>query len=217
MVPTVPLASPPSHLGVDTYCFERLAHARGLTRVAGCDEAGRGPLAGPVVAAAVILPHDCDHSLFRDSKVLRPHTRTTLLAKLEESGAIIGVGIVSAGDIDNINILRASLLAMRRAVHNLGPPLPDHLLVDGKFPVPIDLSQQTLVKGESKSASIAAASIVAKVSRDRIMDELHHLFPHYGFSQHKGYPTAAHRLAIARYGPSPVHRKSFKGVREHDR
>lgn len=217
MVPTVPLASPPPQFGVDTYCFERLAHARGQTRVAGCDEAGRGPLAGPVVAAAVILPHDCDHSLFRDSKVLRPHTRSALLVKLEEIGALIGVGIVSASDIDNSNILRASLLAMRRAVYNLGPPLPDHLLVDGKFSVPIDLSQQTLIKGESKSASIAAASIVAKVSRDRIMDELHQQFPHYGFCQHKGYPTAAHRLAIARFGPSPVHRKSFKGVREHDR
>jgi ribonuclease HII len=172
-------------------------------------------LAGPVVAAAVILPRHCDHSLFRDSKVLRPRTRSTLLAKLEELGAAIGIGIVSASDIDSSNILQASLLAMRRAVHNLGPILPDHLLVDGKFPVPIDLSQQTLVKGESKSASIAAASIVAKVSRDRIMEELHEQFPHYNFSQHKGYPTMAHRLAIARFGPSPVHRKSFKGVREY--
>lgn len=217
MVPTVPLALLPPQLGVDTYSFERLAHARGLSRVAGCDEAGRGPLAGPVVAAAVILPHNCDHSLFRDSKVLRPHTRTALLAKLEELGAIIGVGIVSADDIDNSNILRASLLAMRRAVFSLGAPLPDHLLVDGKFPVPIELSQQTLVKGESKSASIAAASIVAKVRRDRIMDELHCQFPQYGFSQHKGYPTKAHHLAIARFGPSPVHRQSFKGVREYAR
>lgn len=185
-------------------------------RVAGCDEAGRGPLAGPVVAAAVILPADCEYTSFRDSKLLSHPTRVELREKLVAIGAEIGIGIVSAADIDRINILRASLLAMRLAVEQLSTR-PDHLLVDGKFPVPLALPQDALIKGESKSASIAAASIVAKVVRDLIMDELHRQFPQYNFARHKGYPTKAHRLAIAEHGPCPIHRRSFRGVKEYER
>lgn len=198
----------------DTYLYERLLQARGLARVAGCDEAGRGPLAGPVVASAVVLPPTCDFTLFRDSKVLRPQMREELLHRLKEIGAEIGIGIVSASDIDRLNILQASLLAMRLAVEQLASP-PDHLLVDGKFQVPVNFSQDTLIKGESKSASIAAASIVAKVTRDRIMEEMHQQFPAYNFARHKGYPTKAHRQAIAQHGPCPIHRLSFRGVKEY--
>jgi len=200
----------------DTFLFEKKARACGLTRVAGCDEAGRGPLAGPVVAAAVILPADCDYRCFRDSKILSHRARVELRGKLVAIGAEIGVGIVSAADIDRLNILQASLLAMRLAVEQL-PSRPDHLLVDGKFPVPLPLSQDTLIKGESKSASIAAASIVAKVARDSIMDDLHRQFPQYDFARHKGYPTKAHRLAIAEHGPCSIHRQSFRGVKKDER
>lgn len=199
---------------VDTYEYERQAHLSGHARVAGCDEAGRGPLAGPVVAAAVILPPGCDYRPYRDSKCLSHRVRLELQQRLRDIGAEVGVGIVSAADIDRLNILQASLLAMRLAVEQL-PSLPDHLLVDGKFSVPLPLSQHPLIKGESKSASIAAASIIAKVTRDRMMDELHQQFPQYDFARHKGYPTKAHRLAIAQHGPSPVHRRSFKGVKEY--
>ena len=205
-----------STLPSDTFFFERRVWACGLTRVAGCDEAGRGPLAGPVVAASVILPADCDYLSFRDSKILSPKARLELRERLVAIGAEIGVGIVSAADIDRLNILQASLLVMRLAVEQLSTR-PDHLLVDGKFAVPLLLPQETLIKGESKSASIAAASIVAKVVRDSIMDDLHQQFPQYDFARHKGYPTKAHRLAIAAHGPCPIHRRSFRGVKEHER
>ena len=201
----------------DSFSFERHALRRGILRIAGCDEAGRGPLAGPVVAAAVVLPPDCDYTLFRDSKTLAPRVRVELAAHLAEIGAAIGVGIVSAAEIDRLNILRASLHAMRLAVEDLAPPLPDELLVDGKFAVPLPLAQQTLIKGETKSASIAAASIVAKVTRDRIMDELHSRYPVYNFLRNKGYPTKEHRLALLEHGPTVEHRQTFRGVREHGR
>ncbi len=202
-------------LGDDTFFLERSLAGKGFSNVAGVDEAGRGPLAGPVVAGCVVLPANGDHSCFKDSKKLSAVKREELYSFLQSSTAQVGVGIVSAREIEEINILQASLQAMKRAVHNcLMDGLPDFLLVDGTFPVPLSLSQQTLVKGESKSASVAAASIIAKVTRDHIMAEAHEHFPQYGFIKNQGYPTKAHRLAIVEFGPCELHRRTFKGVRE---
>lgn len=201
----------------DTFHHERLLYAQGYSRVAGADEAGRGPLAGPVVASCVILPTDCDYTVFRDSKTLSPARRAGIYRQLTAIGARIGVGIVSARTIDTINILRASLEAMKLAYEDLGRrhhDAPEFILVDGRFTIPAAIPQEALIKGDSRSASIAAASIVAKVERDAIMDELHLQFPAYGFSRHKGYPTREHRTAIARHGPCPEHRRTFRGVRE---
>ncbi len=201
----------------DTFFYERRLIEHGFKSVAGVDEAGRGPLAGPVVAGCVILSPDTDHFQFKDSKKLTALQRDKLFTFLQSSDAAIGVGVATVEEIDRINILQASLLAMKRAVidcMHLFACTVDFLLVDGTFTVPMDLPQQPLVKGESRSASIAAASIVAKVTRDRIMAELHEQFPQYNLVQHKGYPTRAHREAIVEHGPSAVHRKTFKGVRE---
>jgi len=202
----------------DTFRFERSLYEQGYSSVAGVDEAGRGPLAGPVVAACVIVPRDCDYSLFKDSKLLTPGRRTVLFDILKNCGALIGVGLADPREIEQVNILQASLLAMKRAMEdctlkNQGCP-PEYLLVDGGFQVPATVRQQTLVKGESKSASIAAASIIAKVTRDRLMADNHRLYPQYGFLRHQGYPTKEHRLAISRYGPCPLHRRTFRGVSE---
>ena len=203
----------------DTFHFERGLLASGCTLVAGLDEAGRGPLAGPVVASCVILPRDCPYHLFQDSKLLAARRREELFALLRASAAIIGVGSADPREIEQLNILQASLLAMRRALDDCtaqnGKIPPDHLLVDGKFPVPAAIAQTTLIKGERRSASIAAASIIAKVTRDRVMAEYHQLYPQYEFLRHQGYPTKAHRQAIERCGPSPIHRRTFRGVREY--
>ncbi len=202
----------------DTLYYERLLIGNGYPCVAGLDEAGRGPLAGPVVAGCVVLPPDCDYQSFEDSKKLSPARRQTLFETLHSCGARIGVAVVSAAEIDRINILQASLQAMIRAVADMAgrsaAGRPDFLLVDGRFKAPIDLPQQALVKGESKSASIAAASIIAKVTRDRLMVEYHERYPEYNFARHKGYATAEHRRAVERYGPCPLHRRTFRGVRE---
>lgn len=201
----------------DTFHYERTLIRAGYPLVAGVDEAGRGPLAGPVVAGCVILPDDCRYSLFKDSKVLTAAKRQSLYAYLHECGARIGYAVVAPDEIDRINILQASLQAMARAVAQLAEQEehgPDFLLVDGTFPTPVELPQQTLIKGESKSASIAAASIVAKVVRDQLMAEYHQQFSAYDFARNKGYPTREHRRAIERHGPCSIHRKTFKGVRE---
>ncbi len=202
--------------GEDNFRFERLLYARGFLKVAGCDEVGRGPLAGPVIAACVILPLDCDHSVFLDSKKLTHPKRVALNHTLQEIGAVVGIGQVSEKKIDDINILQASLLAMNLAVESLsaGGNDPDYLLVDGKFPIPLATPQETIIKGESQSASVAAASIAAKVARDRLMVELHKKYPVYNFTRNKGYPTREHRHAILVHGPSPVHRYSFRGVKK---
>lgn len=197
----------------DSLAFERSLWGQGYDRVAGTDEAGRGPLAGPVVAACVILPAHCDPHGFRDSKQLTPERRRELAARLLAlPGAHWGLGVVSAAEIDRINILQAALLAMKKAVQALPGP-PEYLLVDGKFPVSLALPQQALVRGDSRSASIAAASILAKVHRDEIMAELHQQYPQYNFLQHKGYGTAEHRRLLQAHGPCPEHRRSFKPVR----
>ena len=197
----------------DTFAIERSLLSQGYATVAGTDEAGRGPLAGPVVAACVILPPCCEYQQFQDSKKLSAKSRQELADRLVVIGAAIGVGIVSAAEIDRLNILQASLLAMKKAVENL-PRLPDFLLVDGKFTVPMAVPQKAYVKGDSRSASISAASIVAKVTRDAIMEEYHSEYPQYNFAKHKGYPTAEHRRVIREIGPCPIHRQSFGPVRD---
>jgi ribonuclease HII len=199
----------------NNFSFEKFLYAKGFVCVAGCDEAGRGPLAGPVVASCVVLPIDCNHSLYVDSKILSHSKRVELKDSLLEIGAAFGIGIVSEQKIDQINILQASLLAMKRAVQNLSGPSPDFILVDGKFTIPLVTPQAPLVKGESKSGSIAAASILAKVERDLIMAKYHQQFPTYNFLKNKGYPTREHRQAIRINGICPIHRKTFRGVKEY--
>jgi ribonuclease HII len=198
----------------DRSAYERELTAQGRARIAGVDEAGRGPLAGPVVSAAVILPTGFRSEQINDSKQLTPKRRELLYDSIYADAVAIGVGIVDPVEIDRINILQAAKLSMAIAVANLNPP-PDQLLIDGNFSIPSDVPQQSIVKGDSLSVSIAAASIVAKVSRDRIMHRYHIDYPQFGFDRHKGYPTKAHKTAIAHHGPSMIHRFSFKGVREH--
>ncbi|NJC88896.1 MAG: ribonuclease HII [Desulfuromonas sp.] len=199
---------------LSTLHFEQQARSRGFRAVAGVDEAGRGPLAGPVVAAAVILPDEFDLPGLTDSKQLSQKARERLYPLIRAQALAVGIGVARAEEIDRINILQATLLGMQRAVGRLNLP-PDFLLIDGNVPVPLPLPQQTLVKGDSRSLSIAAASVVAKVVRDRIMCSLDRLHPGYGLAGHKGYGSAAHLAAIASLGPSPCHRRTFGGVREH--
>ena len=199
---------------MDLWYFEKEATQKGCKDIAGIDEAGRGPLAGPVVSAAVILPTTFHVPDVTDSKRLSPKKRERLFGEIYERAVAVGIGIVDPVEIDRINILRASLLAMAIAVENLDPQ-PDHLLIDGTFSIPSGLSQQPIPKGDALSISIAAASIVAKVSRDRLMQNYHHYSPQFDFPKHKGYPTKAHREAIRKFGFSPIHRRSFKGVKEY--
>ena len=184
-------------------------HTRGVIE-AGCDEAGRGCLAGPVYAAAVILSPDFTHPLLNDSKKLTEKQREALRPVIEENALAWGVGIVTAEEIDRINILRASILAMHRALESLAVQ-PGHIIVDGNRFTPYkDIPFTTIVKGDAKFASIAAASILAKTHRDSAMMQLAQQYPQYGWEINKGYPTAAHRAAIAEHGPSPLHRATFR-------
>jgi ribonuclease HII len=199
---------------VSTLYFEQQARCLGYQAVAGIDEAGRGPLAGPVVAAAVMLPEIFALPGLTDSKQLSEKQRDALYPLIRQQAVAVGIGVASCLEIDRINILQATLLAMRRAIGRLMIE-PDHLLIDGITPLPLEISQQTLKKGDSRSLSIAAASVVAKVVRDRIMCRLDRQHPNYAFAQHKGYGTAQHRRAIAEFGPSRHHRMTFGGVKEH--
>ena len=181
---------------------------------AGVDEAGRGPLAGPVVVAAVILPEDYDLASLDDSKRLSALKRERLAPQIEDQAIAFAVEFVEVEEIDRVNILQATLLGMSRAVKRL-PIAPDFLLVDGITPIPLAIEQKTLKKGDCRSLSIAAASVVAKVVRDRIMVAYDRLFPEYGFAGHKGYGSEKHRDAVAQHGPCVCHRRTFAGVREH--
>jgi ribonuclease HII len=198
----------------DTLAFEQRARSRGYRLIAGIDEAGRGALAGPVVAAAVILPAGVRIDGVDDSKKLSPEKREHLFDVIMAQALRVGVGMAGHKVIDRINILQATRLAMQEAVGKLSPP-PDYLLIDGITTIASPLPQKTIVKGDVLSLSIAAASIIAKVSRDRLMRELDQKYPGYGFAGHKGYGSADHMEAIRRLGPSPVHRLSFGGVKEH--
>ncbi|MFZ5570374.1 MAG: ribonuclease HII [Thermodesulfobacteriota bacterium] len=196
------------------WTLETMLRERGFSRIAGIDEAGRGPLAGPVVSAAVILPHGVALDGVKDSKTLTERQRERLYGEIYRQATAVGIGIVDAAEIDRINILQASLCAMELSVRNLSPQ-PDHLLIDGPFGIQTSLPQQAIKKGDSLSISIAAASIVAKVTRDRLMGRYDQEFPQFGFSSHKGYPTKAHKEAIRRFGCCPIHRRTFSGAREY--
>jgi ribonuclease HII len=194
-----------------TWQFESAAWARGARAVAGIDEAGRGPLAGPVVAAAVILDPGQPVPGVADSKILSPARREQLFGEIHRNARAVGVGLAPHDEIDRVNILQATLRAMTRAVQNLGAD-PDYLLIDALTLPDVPFPQEGIVRGDSLSVSIAAASIVAKVTRDRLMVEIDGRYPGYGFAAHKGYPTAAHKGAIDRLGPCPIHRRTFRGV-----
>jgi len=178
---------------------------------AGIDEAGRGPIAGPVVAAAVILNENKKIGGINDSKQLTDKKRRALYKIIRENSLSHSVGIVDPDEIDRINILRAAIKAMKLAVEGLKVK-PDFLYIDGNMNVPSLIEQEALVKGDTRCYSIAAASIIAKVTRDIIMEDLHELYPQYNFRKHKGYPTKEHYNAIRKFGPSPVHRRTFRGV-----
>jgi ribonuclease HII len=193
------------------YTFENELYTQGITTIAGVDEAGRGPLAGPVVAAAVVLPHSPSIDGVNDSKKLSPKKREKLYSVILEL-CDVGVGIVDESTIDSINIFQASRLAMKKAVLDLTKK-PDYLLIDGPMTIDYTCRSKSIIKGDSLSASIAAASIVAKVTRDALMLELHKKYPHYAFDEHKGYPTKKHVELIEYYGISPVHRQSFGPVK----
>ena len=188
--------------------FEKIAYQEGYQLIAGIDEAGRGPLAGPVVAAAVVFPPDYVNAEINDSKQLSARKREELYEIIKSEAVAIGMGIVDADVIDRLNILRATLQAMREAVLELSTS-PDFLLIDGLNRIPLHTPQKPLVKGDSLSISIAAASIIAKVSRDRIMEMYHRQFPQYNFRQNKGYGTKEHCSAIKQFGMCKIHRKSF--------
>jgi ribonuclease HII len=193
---------------------EELISAQGYRLMAGVDEAGRGPLAGPVVAGAVITRPGETIPGVRDSKLLTPRQREQLYQIITSRALSWGVGIVGPREIEKYNILQATLRAMKAAVLSLDPA-PDFLLIDGINLIPIDLPQRAIKRGDASCFSIAAASIVAKVTRDRLMIEYHRAYPLYDFDRHKGYPTRVHREAIRQYGCCEIHRRTFRGVKEH--
>jgi len=193
------------------YRFELAAWRRGLTRVAGVDEAGRGPLAGPVVAAAVILPPGVRIKGVDDSKRLIPEERARLFDVIQSRALAVGVGMVDHETIDRINILEATRVAMRTALGSL-PTIPELVLTDYVALAGLECPQRNLVEGDRRSASVAAASIVAKVTRDRLMAAADLEYPEYGFGRHKGYATLEHRDALLKHGPCRLHRRSFAGV-----
>jgi ribonuclease HII len=198
---------------LDRWAYEKQARSQGYLNVAGVDEAGRGPLAGPVVAAAVILPDGFDPVGIDDSKRLTPTRRDKMFEKISSEALAVGVGIVESDEIDRINILRATHLAMRLALEDLGTPF-DYVLVDGLSVSGLNAPSLAIVKGDSKCVSIGAASIIAKVIRDRIMVEMDRVYPGYGFAKHKGYGCKSHIEAINSLGPCPCHRKSFAPISE---
>ena len=195
------------------YTFEEALWQEGFREVAGIDEAGRGPLAGPVVAGAVILPHTPRFEDIRDSKALTPRQRDKFYNLIKQAAWGIGVGMVDEREIDRINIYQATKLAMQAALAALSAP-PQFVLIDGLAPLGTNIPSRCVVRGDTRSASIAAASIIAKVTRDRLMLDYHATYPEYGFDRHKGYPTSFHLRALAQHGPSPIHRVSFRPVRE---
>lgn len=190
------------------YQFENAARSEGFSAVCGIDEAGRGPLAGPVFAAAVILPENCSIEGINDSKKLTPKKREILFDEIRAGALSYGIGFATEQEIDSINILQATFLAMKRAFDAMNIRA-DLALVDGNRMPNLGVETRTIVRGDALSASIAAASILAKVSRDRLLCEIDRIYPQYGFAKHKGYGTAYHVEMLQKYGPCPVHRKTF--------
>jgi len=195
----------------DPFLYERMARKDGYRLIAGVDEAGRGPLAGPVVAAAVIFEGSPDLPGIRDSKQMTARKRDEAFTVIQREALTTGIGVVSRHYIDTFNILNASLEAMSRAIMALDPQ-PELLLVDGVHPVPVSIAQKCLKKGDQICRSISAASILAKVYRDRIMVSCHKMYPVYDFENNKGYGTGRHLSALKQYGPCPIHRLTFKRV-----
>ncbi len=194
--------------------FEKMYYRRGYHRIAGVDEVGRGPLAGSVVAAAVILPRDGIGERLFDSKKISSKKREHLYESILVKAQGIGIGIIGQEEIDRLNILQATLKAMAVAIENLPTP-PDFILIDGPHGLRLPIPQKPIRKGDQLSNSIAAASIVAKVTRDRMMLECHQKYPQYNFAKHKGYGTKEHRRAIEKFGICELHRKTFRGVKEY--
>ncbi len=193
------------------YLYEQDLYDKGVKLIAGVDEAGRGPLAGPVVAAAVILKKDAKFTYVDDSKKLTEKQRNLALIEIKENAIAIGIGISSVEEIDLINIYRAAREAMLSAIQQLSVK-PEFLLIDA-MPMEIDIPYLSLIKGDALSVSIAAASIVAKTTRDAYMMEMDKLFPHYGFKNHKGYGTKEHLEALEMYGITPIHRKTYEPIK----
>ncbi len=190
------------------YDYEEKHYKEGFLAVCGCDEAGRGPLCGPVVAAAVILPRGLEIEGLNDSKKLSEKKREKLFDIIKQKALAYGIAEASPEQIDELNILNASMLAMKRAIEAL--PLPaDFALIDGNCSRGFEIPTETIIGGDAKSCSVAAASILAKVTRDRLCQEQDKLYPQYGIAKHKGYPTKDHMNAVRLYGPSPIHRKTF--------
>lgn len=203
-----------SKLLPDVTQLELSLHKKGYRQIVGVDEAGRGPLAGPVVAAAVVMPQRIVITGLNDSKKLTARRREELFDEIAASGAVCSVGILDNQCIDRMNILKASLMAMRKAVTALQKH-PDFILVDGIYTIPnIDIPQIALAGGDATCCSISAASIVAKVTRDRIMDRYEELYPEFSFSCHRGYPTKQHIEELKQYGPTDIHRRSFRPVEQ---
>ena len=194
------------------YAYEYAAQDEGARYVAGVDEAGRGPLAGPVVVAAVILPFGLFLPGLNDSKKVSPKKREQLYDEIMEKAGAVRVSIVDAATIDRVNIYQATMNGMYEAILSLDPK-PDKVLIDAMELAKLPMPSLSIIKGDAKSASIAAASIIAKVTRDRMMMEYDAEYPQYGFAQHKGYGTAQHIAALREYGPCPIHRRSFEPVR----
>ncbi len=201
---------------IDRWRYERQFHQRGHTTVAGVDEVGRGPLAGPVVACAVILPLDFQVEGVDDSKLLSPSRRLELFPQIAAKCLAWGIGSIDAETIDRVNILQASLMAMHRAVCEL-PLAADAVIVDGNHKIPdLPLPQVPVIKGDHKSISVACASILAEEVRDRMMEDFGEQYPGFGFADHKGYATPEHLAALDKLGSTPIHRKSFRPIREQN-
>lgn len=193
---------------MDLFVYENDLRRMGYKYICGIDEAGRGPLAGPVFAAAVILPENCEIEGLNDSKKLSEKKREELFPIICEKAVAYSIAFATEEEIDEVNILNATYLAMKRAQEGLKIPC-DYALVDGNRMPPLNVEAETIVKGDAKSASIAAASILAKVSRDRVMYEIDKIYPEYNFAKHKGYGTKLHVEALLKYGPCKVHRRTF--------
>ena len=196
---------------IDNYIFERKLHDEGYTLIAGVDEVGRGPLAGPVAATAIIMPKDCYIERVTDSKKVSPKKRKELKKQILEKAIAVSTIFINEKIIDEVNIYEATKLAMYQAINGLDPK-PDYVLIDA-MPLDLDIPHESIIKGDEKSFTIACASIIAKEARDELMDEFDQKYPEYDFKQNKGYPTKKHRNALLTYGVTPIHRRTYGPVK----